>query len=133
MLSHFSHVRLFSTPWTVASQAPLNMGFSGQEYWSGLPCPRSRGSSHPRDGDCSSCIASRFFTTEPSGKPLIGYTPVQNKKFLKKIKQTSHPEKQECIMSAFTLTNCSVLFPPPTPLSPAGLGSCPNLRALGPP
>ena len=27
------------TPWTVAHQAPLSMGFSGQEYWSGLPCP----------------------------------------------------------------------------------------------
>ena len=28
-----------ATPWTVARQAPLFMGFSGQEYWSGLPCP----------------------------------------------------------------------------------------------
>ena len=36
---HFSHVRLFATPWTVACQAPLSMGFSRQEYWSGLPCP----------------------------------------------------------------------------------------------
>ena len=33
-----SHARLFVTPWTVALQAPLSMGFSGQEYWSGLPC-----------------------------------------------------------------------------------------------
>ena len=32
-----SHVRLFATPWTVACQAPLSMGFSRQEYWSGLP------------------------------------------------------------------------------------------------
>ena len=38
VLSHFSHVQLFATPWTVACQAPLSMGFSGQEYWSGLPC-----------------------------------------------------------------------------------------------
>ena len=35
----FSHVRLFMTPWTVALQAPLSMGFSRQEYWSGLPFP----------------------------------------------------------------------------------------------
>ena len=49
LLSHFSHVRLFVTPWTVARQAPLSMGFSRQEYWSGLPCPPSRGSSPPRD------------------------------------------------------------------------------------
>ena len=38
-LSHFSHVRFFVIPWTVAYQAPLFMGFSGQEYWSGLSCP----------------------------------------------------------------------------------------------
>ena len=37
MLSRFSHVLLFVTPWTVAHQAPLSMGFSRQEYWSGLP------------------------------------------------------------------------------------------------
>ena len=34
-----SRVRLFATPWTVAPQAPLSMGFSRQEYWSGLPFP----------------------------------------------------------------------------------------------
>ena len=37
MLSLFICVRLFAAPWTVASQAPLSMGFSRQEYWSGLP------------------------------------------------------------------------------------------------
>ena len=37
MLSRFSHVQLFVTPWTVARQAPLFLGFSRQEYWSGLP------------------------------------------------------------------------------------------------
>ena len=39
MLNPFSCVRLFATLWTVACQAPLSMGFSRQEYWSGLPCP----------------------------------------------------------------------------------------------
>ena len=34
-----SRVRLFATLWTVARQAPLSIGFSRQEYWSGLPCP----------------------------------------------------------------------------------------------
>ena len=33
-----SPVRVFAIPWTVACQVPLSMGFSGQEYWSGLPC-----------------------------------------------------------------------------------------------
>ena len=39
MLSHISHVQLFATLWAVAHQAPLSMGFSRQEYWSGLTCP----------------------------------------------------------------------------------------------
>ena len=38
-LSHFGHIQLFATLWTVAHQAPLSMGFSRQEYWSELPCP----------------------------------------------------------------------------------------------
>ena len=37
LLSRFSHVWLFTTPWTAAYQAPPSMGFSRQEYWSGLP------------------------------------------------------------------------------------------------
>ena len=39
VLSRFSHVQLFVTPWTVAHQAALSMGFSRQEYWNGLPFP----------------------------------------------------------------------------------------------
>ena len=39
MLSHFSRVRLLVTPWTTAYQAPPSMGFSRQEYWSGVPFP----------------------------------------------------------------------------------------------
>ena len=38
MRSHFSHVQLFVTLWTVACQVPSSMGFSRQEYCSGLPC-----------------------------------------------------------------------------------------------
>ena len=38
VLNHFSHVWFFGTPWTVACQARLSMGFSRQEYWSRLPC-----------------------------------------------------------------------------------------------
>ena len=39
VLSHSSLVQLFVTLWTIAHQAPLSMGFSRQEYWSGLSCP----------------------------------------------------------------------------------------------
>ena len=39
LLSRFSRVRLCVTPWTAAYQAPPSLGFSRQEYWSGLPFP----------------------------------------------------------------------------------------------
>ena len=39
MLSDLGRVRLSTTLWTIAHQAPLSMGFSRQEYWSGLSCP----------------------------------------------------------------------------------------------
>ena len=39
VLSNFSYVLLLVTLWTVSPQAPLSMGFSRQEYWSGLPFP----------------------------------------------------------------------------------------------
>ena len=42
-----SRVQLFATPWTVAHQALLSMGFSRQEYWSGLPCPPPRDLPNP--------------------------------------------------------------------------------------
>ena len=69
LLSRFSSVWLFATPWTVACQAPLSIGFSRQEYWSGLPCPPPGDLPDPRDRTCVSCTAGGFFTTEPSRKP----------------------------------------------------------------
>ena len=54
-----SPVRLFATPWTVAYQAPPSMGFSRQEYWSGLPFSFSRESSQPRDQTWVSRISGR--------------------------------------------------------------------------
>ena len=51
-----------STAQTTAHQAPLSMGFSRQEYWSGLPFPPPGESSQPRDQTQVSCIAGGFFT-----------------------------------------------------------------------
>ena len=65
-----SHVCLSVTPWTVACQAPLSMGFSKQEYWSGLPFPSPWDSSGPGIEPTPPALAGRFFTTEPSGKSL---------------------------------------------------------------
>ena len=57
MLSHFSPVQLFVTLQIVAHQAPLSMGFSRQEYRSGLLCPPPGESSRPRDGTRVSYVA----------------------------------------------------------------------------
>ena len=65
----FSSVQLFATMWTAAHQAPLSMGFSRKEYWSGLPCPPPVGSFRPRDQTRVSCFAGGFCTTEPLGRP----------------------------------------------------------------
>ena len=70
----FSRVWLFVTPQTVAHQAPLSMGLSQQEYWSGLPCPPLGDLPDPGIEPMSPespVLAGRFFTTEPPGKPLL--------------------------------------------------------------
>ena len=70
-----SHVLLSATPWTVASQAPLSMEFSRQEYWSGLPFPT------PGDSDpgiepsslASPALIGGFFTVCNPGSPSVIY------------------------------------------------------------
>ena len=56
------HVRLFATPGTVAHQAPMSMGFSRQEYWSGLPFPSPGDLPDPGIKPGSSALAGGFFT-----------------------------------------------------------------------
>ena len=84
-LSHFCYVWLFETPWTVTCQAPLFMGFSRHEYWSGLPGP------HPGTGP-SYCLRSNvsyvwpelaggFFTTNTTWEAL--FTDVSPDLYLK--------------------------------------------------
>ena len=66
MLSRFSHVPLFVTLWTVACQVLLSMGFSRQEYYSGLPCPPLGDLPDPGIEPLSlmsPALAGRFFTT----------------------------------------------------------------------
>ena len=62
-------VRLFETPWTVSHQAPLSMGFSRQEYRSGLPFPSPGDLPDLGIEPASPVLADGFFTTEPAGKP----------------------------------------------------------------
>ena len=64
-----SCIQLFATPWIVACQAPLSMGFSGQEYWNRLPFPSPGDLPDPEIEHAFPALAGGFFTTEPPGKP----------------------------------------------------------------
>ena len=68
----------FATPWTVARQVPLSMGFSRQGYWRGLPLPSPGDLPHPGIEPASlvsPSLAGGFFTTAPPGKPFSSVFP----------------------------------------------------------
>ena len=60
------------TPWTVARQVPLSLGFFRQEYWSRLPFLSPGDLPNPGIKPMSPVLAGRFFTTEPPMKPFVG-------------------------------------------------------------
>ena len=65
-----SHVRLFTTPWTVAYQVPLSMGFSRQYYWSGLPFPSPGDLPNTGIEPRSPTVQANSLPSEPPGKPI---------------------------------------------------------------
>ena len=75
VLNSFSHIRLFVTLWVVACQAPLSMGFSRQDYWSGLLCPPPGDLPDPgieHVSLMSPALVDRFFTTSTTWEaPLL--------------------------------------------------------------
>jgi len=83
-----SRVQLFVTPWTVAHQAPPFMGFSKQEYWSGLPFPSPGDLPNPGIEPRSPTLQADTLNSEPPGKlsklpydpayPTAGHTPQGN-------------------------------------------------------
>ena len=73
-----SRVRLFATPWTVAYQASPSMGFSRQEYWSGVPLPSPGDLPDPGIEPWSSALEADALTSEPPGKPKVTLTAVKN-------------------------------------------------------
>ena len=68
-----THVRLFVTPWNVPCHTPLSMGFSRQEYWSGLPFASPGDLPDPGIEPAPPALAGGFFTTTLPGKPNIAY------------------------------------------------------------
>ena len=72
-MKSLSRVRLFATPWTVACQAPLSMGFSRQEYWSGLPFPSPGNLPHSGIEPGSPALEADALTSEPHPPPLFWF------------------------------------------------------------
>ena len=70
-MKSLSCVQLFATPWTVAYQAPPSMGFSKQEYWSGLPFPSPGDLPDPGIEPGSPTFQADALTSEPPGKPIL--------------------------------------------------------------
>ena len=73
VLSHFSRIQLFATLWTVVCQAPLSMGISRQEYWSGLPCHPPRDLQDSGIKPTTLCLQhwqANSLPLAPPGKPL---------------------------------------------------------------
>ena len=90
----WSRVRLFTTPWTVAHQAPLSMGFSRQEHWRGLPFPLALGAFN-----CRKCKlrrerqASPVWATGPSSLRLLRRWQITNtRRFVSKIAEIIETE-----------------------------------------
>ena len=79
-----SRVRLFATPWTVAYQAPLSMGFSRQEYWSGLPFSSPGDLPNPGIKPRSPALEADTLTSEPHLLKKILYKKKKKKKILYK-------------------------------------------------
>ena len=79
---HTQSLQSCLTLWTVAHEAPLSMGFSRQEYWSGLLCPPPGDLPNPRikPPSLTSCtLASGFFTTSATWEaPVISYQSLKN-------------------------------------------------------
>ena len=81
VLTHFSHAQLFVTLWSVVHQAPLSMGFSRQEYRSGLPCLPSGDLPDSGIKPTALCLLHwqvGSFPLEPPGKPQKENTEAPN-------------------------------------------------------
>ena len=87
----FGHVQLFATSWTVALQTPLSMGFSRQEYWSGLPFPSPGDLPNPGIKPQSPALQTGALPSEPPGKPWwlanLANQPTTNHRQIRKLSQ----------------------------------------------
>ena len=103
-----SCVRLFATPWTAAYQSPPSMGFSGQEYWSGVPLPS------PLSLLFSiyswKCVFGRFFPNGVVWRHLVVVIQYSISLLVNQIPllSTVRQERQDCSVASSSLKNASI-------------------------
>ena len=109
MFSCFSNIRLFAVLWTVAHPAPLPMGFSRQEYWSGLPCPPLGDLPHPEIKPLFlvvPALAGRFFTASATGEHIKTSIFVGNRHYKMKEKLSFLPKTKKYLWFYFCHLEC---------------------------
>ena len=98
VLSHYICVQLFEALWTIALQAPLSMGFSRKEYWSGLPFPPPRDLPNPGiepHVSCLSCIGVWvLYHWRYLGSPELSYMKIQKRNLLLGERERDHLEPE---------------------------------------
>ena len=107
----FSRVQPFEAIWTAACQAPLSMGFSRQDYGSGLPFPNPGNLLNPGIKPASPALVGGFFTTEPPGKPL---KEIQDMQILW---MSSWLVILICLILPIRMVNVLLQYTPPTDVS----------------
>ena len=106
-MKSLSRVRLFATPWTVAYQAPPSMGFSRQEYWSGLPFPSPGDLPDPGIEPGSLTLQADALTSEPPGKPDNSLWLANDQMQIKHYQVARQGAKIELICIVLVAQSCS--------------------------
>ena len=104
MLSLLSLFSYSATPWTVACQAPLSMGFPRQEHWSGLPFPSRGDIPNPGWEPTSPALAGVFFAAEPPWKPQKCYYSKTNFT-LDSLFKGLYFRKKNCVLHSLSSNN----------------------------
>ena len=105
----WSRVRLFATPWTAAYHAPPSMGFSRQEYWSGLPFPSPGDLPDPGIEPRSPTLQADTLTSEPPGKPLC-YLPFSDSVQSLSVVWLFVTQRNAALQASLSITNSRSLF-----------------------
>ena len=112
VLSCFSRVRLFTTLWTIAHQAPLSMGFSRQEYWSELPFPPPGDLPDPgieAGSFMSPSLAGGFFTISATWEALDWASKggkLWEDKSMEKLMEDKNCSSDVCVDSPSAISGC---------------------------